>query len=63
MQDYARSKVPRENRVFIEDYVVVKISGHERKTGKGGQIGDVRHSHMYEGNVDREVKGEEDPTL
>ena len=35
---------------------VVKISGHERKPGKGGKIGDVRHSHMYVGNVDREVK-------
>ena len=34
----------------------MKISSHERKTRKGGQIGYVRHSHMYMGNVDREVK-------
>ena len=41
----------------------MKISGHERKIGTGGQIGDVRHSHMYVGNVDRQVKGGKDPTL
>ena len=41
----------------------MKISGHERKPEKGGQIGDVRNSHMCVGNVDREVKGEKDPIL
>ena len=48
---------------WFQELGVVKISGHERKTGKGGQVGDVQHSHMYVGNVDREVKGEKDPTL
>ena len=36
----------------------MKIFGHERKPGKGGQIGVVQHVHMYVGNVDRKVSGE-----
>ena len=37
----------------------MKIFGHERKPGKDGQIGVVQHVHMYVGNIDRKVSGDE----
>ena len=41
----------------------MKIFVHERKPGKDGQTGVVQRVHMYVGNIDRKVSGENDPTL
>ena len=42
---------------------VVKISGYEEKTGRSGQVSDVKHVHMYVGNVYMKVRGGIYPTL
>ena len=52
----------RMNRT-IQERVVVKIFGLERKPGKDGRISVVQCVHMYVGNIDRKVSGGNDPTL
>ena len=47
----------------MQEHVVVKIFGHERKPGKDGRIGVVQRVHMYVGNIDGKVSGGNDPTL